>query len=131
MATFGTPEESRRFIDEQFEAAAKRNQMLQRAEGRLNQLVIQEWSPRREVMVSIDRSGLITDVVYADSAPTTSPMALARGIQHAHDQALRRLEDLATQIAEEELAADDTLRESMVGTYRQALRDHLGDTDED
>lgn len=116
----GWAEQARRSAEKSAEVAAS-----------VDALVIEAWSPRREVRVELDGSGTMRDIEFADSAPSGSPLALSRAVQAAHDAALRDLNEQVQQIAEERLADQPELRDSLQTTYGQAISARLeGDTDE-
>lgn len=106
-------------------------ELAERADARLQALSVQKWSPRREVCVTVDGHGLVQDIEYAQHAPSASPLALARALRQAHDAALSELRDAAETIANEELAGDDGLRNSLKRTYQEAIPDRVHEDDDE
>lgn len=55
---------------------------------RYAQIGARSWSPGKEARVTIDSSGLLTDIEFSTIARTASPQRLARAVLAAHDAAM-------------------------------------------
>ncbi|HIZ34526.1 MAG TPA: hypothetical protein H9815_02020 [Candidatus Ruania gallistercoris] len=108
--TFGNFDEAQAQLDSWVQFAERRGEAAQRAVDRIEALTVEVWSPRREVRVVLDQSGLLTDLEFAEWAPTESPGSLGRAVQKAHDDALLKWRDAMDAIADEEYEDFEDLR---------------------
>jgi len=104
---------------------------LVRMNEELQASTIEKWSPRREVRVVLGPDGLIQDLEFSPSAPqSTTPLALARAVQHAHDAAVQELHERAARLAQEHLDDQPEVREWLLDSYSTTLGKYAADEDE-
>lgn len=123
-------EAARRQIREWSQIARDRAELTARVAQQIDSLVLEGHSPRGDVRVEMDGHGLLRKVEFAESAPQSSPLALSRALMSAHDTALRELEQRTQSIADEELADEPELAESLRSSYADGMPDRLHDDPE-
>jgi hypothetical protein len=82
---------------------------------------VTEWSPGREVAVTVDHAGLLADVQFTDRALAASPLSLGLTITSTVRRALTRLESEVEEAVVAAVGEDDPLGRSAVQHYRTAL----------
>ena len=107
MTAFSHPDEADEQIQKWNEMAQRRADAARQAVSRMETFSADAWSPRREVRVALNSSGLVADVEFAEWAPNESPLSLARAFQRAHDDAILRWQEEMDTIADEEYAEFD------------------------
>ncbi len=92
----------------------------QRATSRMQALSVEGHSPRHEVTIVLNASGLIDDVEFEESA-LDRPAALARAFLAAQNDALRAYREALDAIADEEYAGQPQVREMTKAAARAQL----------
>ena len=128
--TFDSYEEAQDQLNQWMQQAERRSEAAQRAAGRMEALAPEAWSPRREVRVVLNASGLVADVEFAEWAPSESPGSLGRAVQKAHDSAMLKWRDAMDEIADEEYADFEDLRTVTKESAHAGLPPTLDDDDQ-
>lgn len=114
--TIGTPDwaaqlqQAKDQIANYIAEAEQRKSAAEAAGARFEQLRPQGWSNRREVGVTLDANGQVSDIVFSDTAPSIAPGTLSLAIKRAHDRALAAWADEVEVIADEEYRDQPELR---------------------
>ncbi|MBZ2196505.1 YbaB/EbfC family nucleoid-associated protein [Occultella gossypii] len=117
-------------LDQIRAGAEQRGRAAQRATQRMQAIRVEAYSPRREVRVVLGASGLVEDVEYSHAAPTSSPLALARAFQRAHDDAIEKWSEAMDAINDEEFAGDPVLHSAMRTAAHESLPPRLSEPPE-
>jgi hypothetical protein len=80
-----------------------------------------QWSPGREVSVTLDHAGLLVDLEVTERALATSPLALSRIVTATAAAALRRLPDEQQSAVTAVVGEDDALGSSAVAHVRAVV----------
>lgn len=118
---FRDADEAREHIAKLREQAGARLAAAQGAAARMTALRPSVWSPRREVRVELDASGLLQAVEFAEWAPQEPPASLGRALLKAHDLALREWQRQMDEIADEEYADQPEI----LAATKKAARDGM------
>lgn len=86
---------------------------------------VSRWSPGREVLVTLDSTGMLSDVQFAEAARERSAPALSRAVltalRGAFDDLQARVAEVAERHAEPGHAGPDRAAAWVVASYEQAL----------
>ncbi|GIG22546.1 hypothetical protein Cch01nite_32700 [Cellulomonas chitinilytica] len=82
---------------------------------------VTEWSPGREVAVTLDHAGLLVDVEFTERALAASPLSLGLTITSTVRRATARLLVDVEEAVTAAVGADDPLGRSAVQHYRTSL----------
>lgn len=86
---------------------------------------VAEWSPARDVCVTLDGTGLLADLTITDKALDASALRLSATITATVRAALRRLPDELDRAAAA-ASGDDPLTRSLVDHSRRVVQTSLG-----
>jgi hypothetical protein len=86
---------------------------------------VSAWSPGREVRVTVDHSGILTDIEFEEKALITSPLALSRAVTATVQRALADLQQKVLDVARDVAGEDSDLALSVEREYRSAFERRL------
>ncbi len=78
-------------------------------------------SRRREVTVRVGADGLVRDIAFARSAPSTMPARLGQAVVEAHDRALLALRDAVDELAAESFPNSPDLARLTTSQYHDGM----------
>jgi len=108
-------------IDEWSAASQRQLALAQTMQRSIEQLSVTVWSSRREVCVTVDHAGQLSDVVFEDRALVTSPLELGRVVTTTIHRALAELEAKVVQVARATAGEGSALALSVEHEYRAAF----------
>jgi DNA-binding protein YbaB len=119
MFAGASPEETGRRVEEwaeQFAAKAERYQWMQ---AQVAQVSSTEASPDGAVRVTVDSSGVVTDLVLSDRALQLRPQQLSTQILDVMRRAQSRLTGQVAQVMQQTVGEDRATVQSVVASYEQ------------
>lgn len=90
-------------------------------QSRVEALMVERWSPRRELRVVVDHAGMLRDVEVTDRALELGPNALGRVFMATLREARATLRESAIAAAVEVEGRDSPLARSLSQEYRTVL----------
>ena len=91
----------------------------------IEQVTVSAWSPGREVCVTVDHSGQLSDVAFEDRALQTSPIALGRIVTTTIRRALADLQTKVAEVARETAGKSSPMALAVEDQYRTSFERHL------
>lgn len=88
---------------------------------RYEQITVKAWSPGKEARVTIDSSGLLSDIEFSAVARRTSPQRLARAVIAAHDTAIQQWGERVREFVAEEYRHNPAEGEAMLASVERMI----------
>lgn len=123
---FNDPQAARERVARQMEEAHERAAKAASLTDQLKEIEIEAQSPRREVMLQVNASGILLDLEFGESATELSLEAIADLVLATYQDAQRQAAQRAVALTEE------TMGEEIAGRMREDYESRLGSlTDDD
>ena len=112
---------------EQWSAASLRQvELVNTMQQSIEQVTASVWSPGREVCVTVDHSGQLSDIAFEDRALQTSPIALGRIVTMTIRRALAELQVKVAKVTREIAGEGSPMALAVENQYRASFERHVG-----
>lgn len=91
----------------------------------IERVTVSAWSPGREVCVTVDHSGQLSDVTFEDRALRNSPIALGRIVTTTIRRALADLQAKVVEVTRETAGEGNLMALAVENQYRTSFESHL------
>ena len=113
-------------IDDWGAAGRRQVELATAMQQSIEQVTASVWSPGREVCVTVDHSGQLSDIAFEDRALRTSPIALGRIVTTTIRRALAELQIKVATVTRETAGEGSPLALAVESQYRTSFEHHVG-----